>query len=123
MKSIPLKQVLKMKKQTYKVLILASVIASFSMLQADGMNKKGKGMGRPAPPVFSEFDANGDGVMTEKEFFAARDKRIGERAKEGRQMKGLANMATYSNLDANSDGGVTENEFNAFLANHMKKGH
>ena len=112
-----------MKKQTYKVLILATVIASFSVLQADGMNKRGKGMGRPSQPVFSEFDANGDGIMTEKEYFTARDKRIGDRAKEGRKMKGLANMATYSDLDTNNDGGVTENEFNAFLADHMRKGH
>jgi len=112
-----------MKKQTYKALILVSVIASFSMLQADGINKKGKGMGRPSQPVFSEFDANSDGIMTEEEYFAARDKRIGDRAIEGRQMKGLANMATFSDLDANGDGGVTENEFNIFLADHMKKSH
>ena len=112
-----------MKKQTYKALILVSVIASFSALQADGMNKRGKSMEKPRPPVFSEFDLNSNGVMTEQEYIAARDNRIGERAKEGRQMRGLANMATFSELDVNGDGGVTSNEFNAFLGSHMRGGH
>lgn len=80
-------------------------------------------MGRPPRPVFAEFDANKNQILTKKEFYDARNKRIGERAKEGRKMKGLANIASFEALDANKDSKVSEQEFSAFLIKHEKEGH
>ena len=100
-----------------------------TMPQAKGKQGKSngqgmrKGMGRPAKPVFADFDANNDNSLTEKEYYDARNKRIGDRAKEGRQMKGLANMASFADIDSNADGKVSQEEFAGFLQEHEKKGH
>jgi len=96
-----------------------------NMQQARGPQGKGtrRGMGRPAKPVFADFDANNDNSITEKEYYDARNKRIADRAKEGRQMKGLANMAFFADIDNNTDGRVSQEEFTAFLQGHKKKGH
>ena len=91
--------------------------------QAKRGNGNRKGMGRPAKPVFADFDANNDSSITEKEYYDARNKRIGDRAKEGRQMKGLANLAAFADIDSNADGRVSQEEFASFLQEHEKKGH
>ena len=106
-------------KHTHKILLLVALLAGFSAASAQD-NKR---MGRPPQPVFAEFDLNGDNTLTEEEYYEARNKRIAERAKEGRKMRGLANIASFADIDANGDGQVTENEFSAFLSGHMQKGH
>lgn len=82
-----------------------------------------KKMARPPKPVFTDFDMNNDNMLTEKEFNEARNKRIGDRAKEGRQMKGLANVAAFADIDGNADGKVSQEEFTSFLAEHEKQAH
>lgn len=78
---------------------------------------------RPPEPAFADLDANNDNSLTEKEYHDVRNKRIGERAKEGRKMKGLANMASFADIDGNADGKVSQDEFASFLAAHKKNGH
>jgi Ca2+-binding EF-hand superfamily protein len=89
----------------------------------DKKSSTGTKRGKPPEPVFTDFDANGDNSLTEKEYNDARNKRIGDRAKEGRKMKGLANLASFANIDGNGDGKVYQDEFATFLAEHKRQGH
>jgi len=94
------------------------------MQQVQAKNELGnKKMARPPKPIFADFDVNNDNMLTEQEFNEARNKRIGDRAKEGRQMKGLANLAAFADIDANGDGKVSQEEFTSFLAKHEKQAH
>jgi Ca2+-binding EF-hand superfamily protein len=114
---------------------------SFSSIDADGngaidpaelqaaQGARGGGQGRGqgpgggmgpggAPPAFSEFDLDGDGAITEKEFIDARTKRIAERVQERRMMRGLLTAPAFSDLDADGDGKVTQEEFAAGMRSH-----
>jgi Ca2+-binding EF-hand superfamily protein len=82
----------------------------------------GRGMGRGGgPPAFSDFDLNGDGAIGEQEFIDARNRRIGERVKEGRMMRGLTTPTTFADLDANGDGSLTPDEFATGLRSHRQR--
>lgn len=79
-----------------------------------------KGMGMNMP-VFADCDLNGDGTITEDEFNKARSERIAKRAKEGRQMKNLANAPSFDDIDTDDDGGISPAEFDAHQAEHRAK--
>jgi Ca2+-binding EF-hand superfamily protein len=76
---------------------------------------KGPGGGLPA---FSEFDLDGDGAITEKEFIDARTKRIAERVREGRMMSGLPTAPGFSDLDTDGSGSLTPEEFAVGMRSH-----
>ncbi len=81
----------------------------------------GRGMGRGgAPPAFSDFDLNGDGGIDEQEFIDARTKRIAERVREGRMMRGLITAPTFTDLDTDGDGSLTPEEFAAGVRSHRQ---
>jgi Ca2+-binding EF-hand superfamily protein len=69
-------------------------------------------MGRNRP-AFSEYDLNGDGKITEKEFNEARSKRISERAQQGYQMRNLGSAPSFADIDTNGDGEISTEEFAA----------
>ncbi|MCW8889155.1 MAG: EF-hand domain-containing protein [Sedimenticola sp.] len=64
----------------------------------------------PGPLPFSTYDANGDGRVTAEEYYAARNERIAERAKQGRLMKNLGNAPSFEQFDHDGDGYLTELE-------------
>ena len=97
-------------KNIYKILIANTLIMGAFTVYANGMS-------------FATFDADKSGTVSEQEFNDARNKRIEERAKEGRQMKGLANMASFADMDSNADKKISADEFASFLAEHKKKAH
>lgn len=74
----------------------------------------------PAPPSFEEFDADGDGFISEEEFVQKRAERMAARAKEGRQMKGAADAPSFSEFDSNGDGKLDVDEFTTGRDAHMK---
>lgn len=78
---------------------------------------RGMGMGRNMP-TFGEFDLNGDGTLTESEFYEARTKRMTERAAQGFPMRNAARAPDFGTFDTNADGKVTPEEFAAGQAAH-----
>ncbi len=72
-------------------------------------------------PAFADFDLNGDGKITEAEFNEARTARISQRAKDGRQMRGLADAPAFEELDANGDGSISREEFAAAMKLHQQQ--
>ncbi len=97
-------------KNTHKTLLVVTLAVSSFALQAKGMS-------------FAEFDADNNGSVSEQEFNIAKGQRIATKSKEGRKMKGLANMASFADIDGNADGKASQDEFATFLAEHKKKGH
>ena len=72
----------------------------------------GAGMGRNQP-AFADYDLNGDGTINADEFTQARNQRVGERAQQGYQMRGLANAPAFGDIDTNADGLISPEEFTA----------
>ena len=80
----------------------------------------GGGMGWQAP-AFTEFDLDGNGVLTEAEFYQARAQRIAERSQQGYAMRGLANAPEFGEIDRNGDGQVDATEFTSAQARHRQQ--
>ncbi|WP_328983428.1 EF-hand domain-containing protein [Thiorhodovibrio winogradskyi] len=87
-----------------------SALALAQMGQGGGGMQGGRGAGRMMPS-FSDFDADGDGQITQEEFEQARAERIAERSSQGYQMRGLADAPSFADLDTNGDGTLDEKEF------------
>lgn len=71
-------------------------------------------------PGFGDYDLDGDGNVTEKEFYTARNNRIRQRVLEGRQMRNMSNAPSFSSIDSNGDKQLSEEEFNNHQDQHMK---
>ena len=89
------------------------------MGQGRGMGQ-GQGMGRNMP-TFEEFDLDKNGYLHKEEFIEARTKRITQRAKEGRMMRGLSNMMEFEDFDKDADGKITPDEFAQGIAVHRQQ--
>ena len=96
------------------------------MMQGRGMGQgKGKGQGNAQKgmqnrPTFETFDTNGDGKLTEKEFYDAQAAHMTQKANEGKMMKNAGNAPTFDSIDTNGDKVVTSAEFSAHQAERMK---
>lgn len=77
--------------------------------------------GRPAMATFADFDLDGDGMITEEEFVDARNKRISERAAEGRAMRGLSQAEEFKDIDLDGDGRINREEFEAHQLRHRQE--
>lgn len=72
----------------------------------------GPGMGRGRNmPTFADFDMDGDGWITEKEFEDGRNQRRGERAKAGYLLRGVANAPSFADIDTDDDEKISPDEF------------
>jgi len=69
-------------------------------------------------PRYEEFDLNGDGVVLKDEFIEARGQRVAQRAKEGRMMRGLANMPSFEDIDTDGNGEISREEFATHQESH-----
>lgn len=71
---------------------------------------------RGTPPAYSDFDSNNDGKITQKEFEGTQQKRMTERAEEGRMMRNAGNAPAFNDIDTNSDGNIDKEEFQSHQA-------
>lgn len=81
--------------------------AGLGMGQGPGKGQ-GPGMSRPS---FTDYDLNGDGMISEEEFSEARAERIGDRASEGYGMRNQDRAPSFEDLDKNGDGRISPQEF------------
>lgn len=82
-------------------ILLVSVFV-FS-LNAQQLNSRG-------PIPFSVYDSNKDGVVTQKEFYDMRAKRIEQKVNQGMPMRNVGNAPSFEEFDSNNDGKLTELE-------------
>jgi len=90
------------------------------MMQQRGKGGMGK-KGMQNKPGFSSFDTNGDGKLSQKEFYDAQAAHMTQMANEGRPMKNAGNAPTFEMIDANKDGSISEVEFSTFRQKKMQK--
>ncbi|MGE4444971.1 MAG: EF-hand domain-containing protein, partial [Candidatus Altimarinota bacterium] len=62
-------------------------------------------------------DLNNDGKISEKEMEEVREKRMEQKASEGKMMRNIGNQPMFSEIDTNNDGNITKEEF----LNHQMK--
>ena len=72
------------------------------------------------PVPFADFDADGDGFISEQEFNETRAAHMAAMAAEGREMKGAASHPSFADLDTDGDGLLSEDELTAGQKAHMK---
>lgn len=101
----------------FKVILIASMVIAIAMLPFAARADCGH---RHHPPAFSEFDADGDGFVSEDEFTATRSARMKAMADAGKPMKGAATAPAFADLDADGDGKLSEAELTAGQQAHMK---
>jgi hypothetical protein len=99
--------------------VLSSSLALLAILFAPPLSAQhGQGGG---PPTFAEFDLNGDGELTEAEFYEARGQRIAERAAAGRQMKHLPEAPLFTDIDRDGNGAIDPAEFSRHQSQHRAR--
>ena len=100
----------------FKVILVVAVLIAIAVLpfaaRADSHHQ--------GPPQFEQFDADGDGFVSEEEFNTLRAERIAARAAEGRKMRGVGSAPPFSDIDTNGDGKLDRDEFIAGREAHMK---
>ncbi len=62
------------------------------------------------PIPFSAYDSDGNGAVSEEEFYAARAERITARADEGRPLANVANAPQFSDFDTDGNGSLSQDE-------------
>ncbi|PKN15205.1 MAG: hypothetical protein CVU67_01775 [Deltaproteobacteria bacterium HGW-Deltaproteobacteria-24] len=62
-------------------------------------------------PAFESFDANKDGVLSKQELEKFRDKRMEQKAADGKMLKNSANRMDFEDIDVNGDGQISKEEF------------
>ena len=80
--------------------------------------KEGSGHG-PAP--FSDFDMDGNGFVSEAEFYSVREQRMAARASEGKKMRCAQYAPSFADLDTDGDGQLSPDELTAGQKAHMGK--
>jgi len=68
-------------------------------------------------PSYSDFDRDGNGKITQKEFKYTQQKRMDEQAKTGRMMRNTDDAPKFTDIDANRDGNIDNQEFKTHQAN------
>lgn len=73
------------------------------------------------PVPFATYDTNGDGYVSEEEFYAVRDARKTEKEAQGYPMRNADNAPAFSALDKDKDGKLTELELLKGQSEQMQK--
>ena len=92
-----------------------------SMVPASAYAEEGSGCG--GPPPFATFDMDGNGFISEAEFYSVREQRMAAKAAEGKKMRGAANAPTFADIDTDGDGQLNPEELAAAQKIHMEKNH
>jgi Ca2+-binding EF-hand superfamily protein len=74
------------------------------------------------PIPFEAFDSDGNGAISEEEFYNTRAKRITARVEEGRPMRNLANAPQFSDIDSDGNGVLSPEELQVGQQGHMRQG-
>lgn len=105
-------------KNSYSVGLIIAFMSVFSPISAQSEEIPVRG-----PIPFTDFDKDGNGLISEEEFNAVRGERMATRAAEGRLMRGAASAPSFSELDTNGDGQLTQDELAAGQKAQMEKRH
>jgi hypothetical protein len=107
-------------KTTFEIILVVTVVIAFAAapLLARAADQPPHG-----PVPFAEFDADGNGFVSEAEFNATRAAHLAAMAEAGRPMKGAASAPSFADLDSDEDGQLSEDELTAGHRAHMRAMH
>ncbi len=94
-----------------KKIIFAMLLVSGALVA--GMNQNNHS--------FGEFDADGNGRVTQNEFENAQQKNMIANANAGKQMRNAGNAPSFNMVDTNRDGYIDMGEFKAQLQKNMQR--
>lgn len=107
-------------RQVGRVGLLSVVVCSAAVVSAQPEAKSPRGQG-PAQgqgqgqgmhrPAFSDYDQNGDGMISKEEFSEAHARRVGDRARQGYALRNQDKAPSFEDLDTNGDGEISPREF------------
>lgn len=69
---------------------------------------------------FGDFDADGNGKITQNEFESAQQARMTKQAESGKMMRNAANAPQFGDIDTNGDGSIDKNEFKVHQQTRMQ---
>ena len=69
-------------------------------------------------PSYSDFDSDGNGKITQKEFKYTQQKRQQIQSKSGKLMRNANNATSFSSIDTNDDGIIDKEEFTSHQSNN-----
>lgn len=92
-----------------KHISLAAIVLGSALFAAQGMMSS-----------FNDFDTNGDGKITQKEFEATQQARMAKQAESGKMMRNAANAPQFGDIDTNHDGIIDGNEFKVHQQTRMQ---
>lgn len=101
----------------FKAILIITVIIAIAMLP---FAARAESHQRHSPPPFTDFDQDGDGLVSEEEFNSTRNAHHAEMAEAGMPMKGMATAPAFADLDSDGDGMLNEAELTAGQKAHMK---
>jgi Ca2+-binding EF-hand superfamily protein len=104
-------------KSSFEAILVITVIIAFAIAplasKAEETQKRG-------PVPFTEFDADGDGFVSEEEFNKTRSEHMAKMAEAGRPMKGAASAPAFADMDTDGDGMLDKDELRAGQKAQMK---
>ena len=71
-------------------------------------------------PSYSDFDRDGNGKVTQKEFENTQQERRAVQAESGRMMRNADNAPVFGDLDTNNDGNIDKQEFQTHQATNRR---
>jgi len=93
--------------------VVAGCIVSVNTQAAEGSHQ--------GPVPFSVFDMDGNGFISEAEFYSVREQRMAANASAGKMMKCKEDAPTFADFDTNGDGQLSPQELTAGQQAHMSK--
>lgn len=110
------------------LLFACNVQAGESHGHGHGHGAKAEGAGSPGGmsgnmPTFSDFDADGDGGISQAEFNQLHSERMSKMAAEGRKMKHAGDMPGFAGIDSDGDGVISPAELESHQSSHHQKHH
>ncbi len=96
----------------YKEIIYTGLLITFTITLAP-VDTQAEEIPVRGPMPFAAYDKDGNGLISEDEFYLARSERMSKRAAEGRPMRGAANAPAFSDFDIDTDGQLSPDELAA----------
>ena len=107
-----------MKNSNRGITVRLMIVLAGCVVVSGAHAKEGSGH---APAPFSDFDMDGNGFVSEAEFYSVREQRMAARASEGRKMRCAQYAPSFVDLDTDGDGQLSPEELTAGQQAHMGK--